>query len=63
MILPHGQCGHFALSTLLETWLKEAVFETNVKKNDITKNTKIQECQFWHQKQRSDNIQILSGTV
>ena len=25
-----GLCGHFALGTLLETWLKEFVFETSV---------------------------------
>ena len=25
MIWPHGHCCHFALSTLLETWLKEPV--------------------------------------
>ena len=30
MIWPHGQCGHLALSTLLETWLKDTAFETNV---------------------------------
>ena len=31
MIWPHGQCGHFALSTLLETWLKDVAFEINIK--------------------------------
>ena len=31
MILPHGPCGHFVLSTLLEARLKDDVFETNVK--------------------------------
>ena len=30
MILPHVPCGHFALSTLSETCLKDAVFEINV---------------------------------
>ena len=30
MILPHVPCGHFALSTLSETRLKDAVFEINV---------------------------------
>ena len=46
MIWPHGQCGHFALSTLLETWLKDAVCETNVKtyitRNGEFKNSKMQ---------------------
>ena len=32
IILPHVQCGHFALSTLSETYFKEPVFEINVKK-------------------------------
>ena len=30
MILPHVPCGHFALSTLSETCLKDAVFYINV---------------------------------
>ena len=30
MILPHVPCGHFALSTLSETCIKDAVFEINV---------------------------------
>ena len=30
MILPHVSCGHFALGTLSETCLKDAVFEINV---------------------------------
>ena len=30
MILPHVPCGHFALSTLSEACLKDAVFEINV---------------------------------
>ena len=30
MILPHVPCGHFALCTLSETCLKDAVFEINV---------------------------------
>ena len=30
MILPHGQCGHFALGTLSKTYLKDVVFEINV---------------------------------
>ena len=34
MSLPPVQCGHFALSTLSETWLKEPVVEKNVKKNN-----------------------------
>ena len=29
MILPHVPCGHFALSTLSETCLKDTVFEIN----------------------------------
>ena len=33
MILPHLPCGHFALSTLSETCLKDAVFEINVTSN------------------------------
>ena len=40
MILPHVQCGHFALSTLSETWPKEFVFEINAK-TYITKNLKM----------------------
>ena len=30
MMLPHVPCGHFALSTLSETCLKDVVFEINV---------------------------------
>ena len=42
MILPHVPCGHFALITLSETCLKDAVFEINVtskfdKKKQISK--------------------------
>ena len=33
MILPHVPCGHFALSTLSETCLKDIVFEINVTSN------------------------------
>ena len=33
MILPHVECGHFALGTLSETCFQEQVFEVNVKTN------------------------------
>ena len=33
MILPHVPCGHFALSALSETCLKDVVFEMNVASN------------------------------
>ena len=54
-----GFCGHFAPSTLLETWSKETVFETNIKTNYVTKNAKIQKCKMWHRKQKSYHIWIL----
>ena len=41
MLFSLGLRGHFALSTLPETRLKGSVSETNVKNNDITKNTNI----------------------
>ena len=32
IILPHVQCGNFALTALIETWPKDVAFQTNVKK-------------------------------
>ena len=45
MILPYVQCGHFALSTLSETCLKDAVFEINVT-SEFQKKRNIQKYQF-----------------
>ena len=44
MIFSPGLCGHFALGTLSETYLKDAVFERNVFREKIAKNDKIQKC-------------------
>ena len=38
MISSPGLCGHFALSTLSKTYLKDAVFEINVQDQNIVKN-------------------------
>ena len=40
MIFSPGLCGHFALGTLSETYLKDAVFEINVQDQNITKKYK-----------------------
>ena len=48
-----GLCGHFALGTLSETYLKDAVFEINVQDQNITKKDKITNCQFQHQNQKN----------
>ena len=46
MIFTPGLCGHFALGTVSETYLKDAVFEINVFSEKIAKNDKIQKCQI-----------------
>ena len=45
MILPHVPCGHFALSTLSETCLEDAVFEINVT-SKFHKNSNNQKYKF-----------------
>ena len=47
MILPHVPGGHFALCTLSETCLKDAVFEINV-------------TAFFHKKMQSSNMSFLT---
>ena len=44
MMFSHGLCGHLALGTLLETWRKESVFETNVQDQNIDKHTQVEKC-------------------
>ena len=46
MILPHVPCGHFALSTLSETCLKDVVFEINVTSKFHKKNVNIVNVKF-----------------
>ena len=46
MILPYVPCGHFDLSTLSETCLKDAVFDVNVRRQKLSnlvksKNVKV----------------------
>ena len=41
-----GLCGHFALGTLSETYLKDAVFEINVFSKKIPKNANIEDVKF-----------------
>ena len=53
IIVTPGLCGHFALGTLSETYLKDTVFERNVFTEQIAQNDKIQKCQMWHQNQKS----------
>ena len=45
-IFLHGLCGHSALGTLSETYLKDVVFEINVFTNKIIKHDKMQESQI-----------------
>ena len=59
MILLYVRCGHFALSTLLETCLEDAVFDINVRRQQITKLSKVQKCQIWHDNQKPYHQQIL----
>ena len=35
MLLPDVPCGHFALSTLSKTYFKDAVFDVNVRQQNI----------------------------
>ena len=46
MILPHVQCGHFALGTLSKTYLEDVVFEINVFSKKIPKVAKIKNVRF-----------------
>ena len=41
MIFTPGLCGHFALGTLSETYLEDAVFKINVQDQNITNKYKI----------------------
>ena len=45
LISSPGSCGHFALGTLSGTYLKDAVFEINVRQK-IAKFSKIQNVKF-----------------
>ena len=47
-----GSCGNFALSALLETWLKEAGLETNVKNKSRPQKIHIPKCENEHQNQQ-----------
>ena len=58
MILPDVPCGHFALGTLSETCFKDAVFDIDVRRQKLTKNSKHQKYQIWHENQKPCN-QIL----
>ena len=40
MLFSNGLCGHFALGTLSETYLKDAVFKINVQDQNITNKYK-----------------------
>ena len=53
LIFSPGSCGHFALGTLSGTYLKDAVFEINVKQK-IANFSKIQNVKF--------DIKIKNGT-
>ena len=46
MMFSAGLCGHFALGTLLETWRKECVLETNVQDKNVVTNIHIQKSQI-----------------
>ena len=46
IIFSPGLCGHFALGTLSETYLKDAVFEINVFSEKINRNDKIPKFQI-----------------
>ena len=46
MILPHVPCGHFALSTLPKTCLKDAVFDINVTSKFHKKTAKFKNVKF-----------------
>ena len=53
MILPDVPCGHFALGTLSETCFKDAVFDINVRRHKLTKNSQVQNCQNWHKQSKT----------
>ena len=57
IILPHVQCGHLALSTCLETWLNDAVFEINVTKY-MTQKIKIEKYQCVLEKTKKTYLSI-----
>ena len=46
MILPDVPCGHFALGTLSDTCFTDAVCDVNVRRQNLTKVSKIQKCQI-----------------
>ena len=44
MMLPDVPCGHFAIGTLSETCLKDAVFNINVTTQKVTKSKNVNFC-------------------